>query len=192
MQEEQQPTSADLPEVLPAIYIMLSFSSFGVRFSLFDFSRDLQAAAVTNCYKLIAVAMIQERVEGAGTPSSSSGEAQRDDAQRAPVQSPVGAATGEKAKTVFNSILSPVLTLFQGKQEDSSQAPTVVLQVWRHSCTAALPSHCGPHVTHCSWCMPAESACPIQRLRYMRMHLSRSQVLGQRHEWHWISGSQRR
>ena len=86
---------------------------------------------------------MQERVEGAGTPSSSSGEAQRDDAQRALVQSPVGTVTGEKAKAVFNSILSPVLTLFQGKQEDNSQEPTVLLQVWRHSYTAALPSHRG-------------------------------------------------
>lgn len=98
---------------------------------------------MTNCYKLIAVSLMQERVEGAATPSSTSCEAQRDDAQRAPVQSPVGAATREKAKTVFNSILSPVLTLFQGKQEDKSQEPTVVLQVWRHSSTAALLSQCG-------------------------------------------------
>ena len=114
-----------------------------MRLSLFDFQRHLQAAAVTYCSKLIAVAMMQERVEGAGTPSSSSGEAQRDDAQRALVQSPVGTVTGEKAKAVFNSILSPVLTLFQGKQEDNSQEPTVLLQVWRHSYTAALPSHRG-------------------------------------------------
>jgi hypothetical protein len=140
---DQQPKPADLPEVQPATYITLSFSSLGVRLSLFDFQRHLKAAVVTNCYNLIAVAMMQERVEGAATPSSSSGEAQRDDAQRAPVQSPVGTVTGEKAKAVFNSILSPVLTLFQGKQEDNSQEPTVLLQVWRHSCTAALPSHRG-------------------------------------------------
>lgn len=66
-------------------------------------------------------------MEGSATPSeSNSDDVQREGAQRAPVQSPVGtSAAGEKAKTVFSSIISPVLTLFQGKQEE----PSVVLQV---------------------------------------------------------------
>ena len=46
------------------------------------------------------------------------------------MQSPVGAsAAGEKAKTVFSSIISPVLTLFQGKQEGKPEEPSVVLEV---------------------------------------------------------------
>lgn len=81
--------------------------------------------------------VMQERVGGGATPSNSSDTAHRVEPERAPVQSPVGGATGEKAKTVFNSIISPVLTLFQGKQEASSQGPRVVLQVRSH---AGVPS----------------------------------------------------
>ncbi len=75
---------------------------------------------------------MQERAEGTATPSDSNSDAQKEGAQRAPVQSPVGAsAAGEKAKTVFSSIISPVLTLFQGKQEEKQEEPTVVLEVRR-------------------------------------------------------------
>lgn len=48
------------------------------------------------------------------------------------MQSPVGAsAAGEKAKTVFSSIISPVLTLFQGKQEGKPGSPALSLR-WVH------------------------------------------------------------
>ncbi|CAL5219587.1 g1449 [Coccomyxa viridis] len=86
-----------------------------------------------------AVELPQERGEGTATPSDSNSDAQREGAQRAPVQSPVGAsAAGEKAKTVFSSIISPVLTLFQGKQEGKPEEPSVVLEDGQRA-------HVGPH-----------------------------------------------
>ena len=77
---------------------------------------------------MIEAFALQEGGEGDATPSHSSEGADCGGAERAPVQSPVAAAGGEKAKTVFSSILSPVLTLFQGKQEGALE-PTVVLEV---------------------------------------------------------------
>ena len=65
------------------------------------------------------------------------------------MQSPVTAAAGEKAKTVFNSILSPVLTLFQGKQEGALQEPTVVLEVIMCSLTARPSEAQGEALTRC-------------------------------------------
>ncbi len=55
------------------------------------------------------------------------------------MQSPVGAsAAGEMAKSVFSSIISPVLTLFQGKQEGEPGEPSVVLEVGSETLPAFL------------------------------------------------------
>ena len=85
---------------------------------------------------MITASAQQESGEGEATPSHSGEGADHGGVERAPVQSPVTAAAGEKAKTVFSSILSPVLTLFQGKQEGALQEPTVVLEVIMCSPTA--------------------------------------------------------
>ena len=95
-------------------------------------------------------------MEGGATPSTSTGDVHKESPQRAPVQSPVGAAAGEKAKTVFNSIISPVLTLFQGKQEGNSREPSVVLEVgtlfWNPiSCKSMVPS--AKHVSKSFVCL---------------------------------------
>lgn len=82
--------------------------------------------AISVIVNLTPVTVMQERAEGTATPSDSNSDVQKEGAHRAPVQSPVGtSAAGEMAKSVFSSIISPVLTLFQEKHEE----PSVVLQV---------------------------------------------------------------
>ena len=87
--------------------------------------------------------MLQERADGTATPSDSNSDVQKEGANRAPVQSPVAtSAAGEMAKSVFSSIISPVLTLFQEQREE----PSVVLQV----SSETLPSFDRPSRGGCS------------------------------------------
>ena len=95
---------------------------------------------------MMKASALQEGGEGEATPSHSGEGADCGGAERAPVQSPVAAAAGEKAKTVFSSILSPVLTLFQGKQEGALE-PTVVLEVIVRSRTAGASAAQGHALT---------------------------------------------
>ncbi|CAK0761692.1 hypothetical protein CVIRNUC_002885 [Coccomyxa viridis] len=100
-------------------------------------SSRAEAKAVPQELQPVAARLPQEGGEGEATPSHSGEGADCGGVERAPVQSPVAAAAGEKAKTVFSSILSPVLTLFQGKQEGALE-PTVVLEDGQRA-------HVGPH-----------------------------------------------
>ncbi len=79
----------------------------------------------------MSVAEQEQGVESQATPSRRAGEeSSGQDAGRTAAQSPRGGQAPKPRAGVFNSIISPVLTLFQGKQDDqNSSEPAVLLQV---------------------------------------------------------------
>ncbi|BDA42174.1 probable CTD small phosphatase-like protein 2 at C-terminar half [Coccomyxa sp. Obi] len=111
----------------------------------------------------VSAAEQEQGVDSQATPSRRVGdESTGQDAGRTAAQSPRGGQAPKPKAGVFNSIISPVLTLFQGKQEGQDPSePTVLLQDGRKAHVGIHHCDGGPEPAHHSRALMQVEGMPL-------------------------------